>query len=547
VPTLPAAKIQFFNDLVEKCSASRDDRKDNYEKWRKWYLYGSDEVPGKFNKVYSHIDQLTSFMFSQETTKFSTNIDPSANDGNLAKVPVINQVILNEWHASNGDIVFGHALTWAFVYGSMFIKTRWASKQVEPYTVFPHDFGVLREDTPQLSRQEAFCNWYSISKSQLEYELDRAEHPRKKEILDNAYGAPKEDSGSMSARFIDVSTAVPSIGAVQGNVEMWPSNVVSYSPIVNDTMVEMCELYLWDDAISDYRIVTMAGNVDIYDRAIERMFLKGEHPFIQVCPTPAPDYFWGYSETERLVPLQILRNNRFDQIQHILDKQANPPKMVAGFPGTVDEIMLALDTPGGTIQSEMPGAKAEQMAPNVPEDLFREVAAIDAMFEEMSGITNVMQGRGESGVRSQGHASQLAKLGSSRAKKRALIVEDSLENMATLYLKIMQKYDGARTYRDEDGLEFVLDQFTDAATVKVDSHSNSPLFSDDASQKAFELFKAQAIDRDELLMLLDVPMEQLLRRNLKTKIIPEEQAKAKAEQEAVAKGEQAKHAHKGKR
>ncbi len=67
----------------------------------------------------------------------------------------------------------------------------------------------------------------------------------------------------------------------------------------------------------------------------------------------------------------------------------------------------------------------EQMAPSIPNDLFREIAEIDQMFEEASGIVNVLQGRGESGVRSAGHASQLARLGSSRAKKRALIIEST--------------------------------------------------------------------------------------------------------------------------
>jgi hypothetical protein len=88
----------------------------------------------------------------------------------------------------------------------------------------------------------------------------------------------------------------------------------------------------------------------------------------------------------------------------------------------------------------MPNAKVDRLAPNLPNDLFEMLREIDAMFSEVSGISNVLSGRGESGVRSQGHASQLARLGSSRAKKRALIVEDALEKVATMYLKLMQFY-----------------------------------------------------------------------------------------------------------
>jgi hypothetical protein len=136
------------------------------------------------------------------------------------------------------------------------------------------------------------------------------------------------------------------------------------------------------------------------------------------------------------------------------------------------------------------------------------------MFEEVSGIGNVLQGRGEQGVRSAGHASQLARLGSSRAKKKALVVEDSLEKMATLYLKLMQAYDDTH-YRDVDGKRFIAEQFTKDYVVKVDAHSNSPIFMEDLRALAFNLFKAQAIDKESLIDLLDPPMKQLLKDRLK--------------------------------
>jgi hypothetical protein len=531
IPTDSAAKLTLYGDLVQKCSVSREDRKDSYEKWRLWYLFGSDgQKPARFNKIYPHIDQLTSFMYTQETTKFSVTVGPSVSDLHLPKVSIVSRAILHEWHSSNCDILFGHALTWSFVYASMFIKTRWHQKQVEPYVVYPHDVGVLREDVTMLSRQEAFCHWYFVSKSQLEYELTITKHPRKDEILGNAVTQPLPERSGKGAQKIEVTGIQP---VIQGVVNMWPQGTPDYKPVVDDDMIELCELYVWDDDAADYRVATCAdSNIVIYDRLAATLYMKGEYPLIQVCPNPAPDYFWGYSETERLILLQKLREERMEQITHILDKQAHPPSMAAGFPGTVDEIALALDTPAGVVVSDSPAAKAESIAPNVPEDLFKEVAQIDEMFQEMSGINNVMQGKSEAGVRSQAHAGQLARLGSSRAKKRALIVEDSLENVATMYLKLMRKFDGERTYRDTEGVEFVMNQFPDEFTVKVDAHSNSPLFTEDQRQLAFELLKAGAIDREELLDLVDVPMSQLLKQKLKTTIIPaEQQAKA---QEAAA-------------
>ena len=125
-----------------------------------------------------------------------------------------------------------------------------------------------------------------------------------------------------------------------------------------------------------------------------------------------------------------------------------------------------------------------------------------------------MSGKGEAGVRSTGHASQLARLGSSRAKKRALIVEDSLEKVATLYLKLMQSYDDTH-FRDTDDVPFIAEQFSKDYVVKVDAHSNSPIFTEDLKQLAFNLFKAQAIDKETLIDLVEPPMKQLIKDKLK--------------------------------
>ena len=164
--------------------------------------------------------------------------------------------------------------------------------------------------------------------------------------------------------------------------------------------------------------------------------------------------------------------------------------------------------------TDMPQTKVEKLAPNIPQDLYAQLKEIDSMFEEASGISNVLSGRGESGVRSAGHASQLARLGSSRAKKRALMVEDSLEKMSTLYLKLLQAYNDTHL-TDSNDVKFIPEQFTRDYVVKVDAHSNSPIFMEDLRQLAFNLFKAQAIDKESLIDLLDPPMKQLLKDRLK--------------------------------
>jgi hypothetical protein len=301
----------------------------------------------------------------------------------------------------------------------------------------------------------------------------------------------------------------------------------------------MRELWVWNDETQDYQCVTLADpGVVIYDRPGESMFLKGEHPFIQVCPTPTYNYFWGQSEVQKLIGLQEMRNRRMADILDLLSRQVQPPTALTGFTGILDEKNFALNRPGGLIATDMPNAKAEQFAPALPADLFKEIAEIDAMFAEASGIVSVLQGRGEQGVRSAGHASQLARLGASRTKQRAMKIEDALEKMATLYMKMTQAYD-PEALVDDNGNKFIAEQFTSDYHVKVDAHSNSPIFTDESKSLAFNLLKVKAIDRMRLLDLVDPPMKQLLKEDLK-KIEEREAKAAQMQMQAEAKKEQLK-------
>ena len=288
-----------------------------------------------------------------------------------------------------------------------------------------------------------------------------------------------------------------------------------YKARVAEDTIEMHELWVWNDETEDYQVVTIASpTVIIYDRPGASLFIKGECPFVQICPNPLYDYYWGASECQKLILLQQLRNTRMTEILDLLSKQVSPPTSLVGFTGILDEKNFALNRAGGLLASDMPNAKVERLGPTMPPDLFEVIHEIDTMFGEVSGISNVLEGKGEAGVRSAGHASQLARLGSSRAKKRALIVEDSLEKVATLYLKLMQAYDPTH-FRDINDIPFIAEQFTKDYVVKVDAHSNSPIFTEDLKALAFNLFKAQAIDKEDLLDLLEPPMKQLLKDKLR--------------------------------
>ena len=512
IPTNSQDREEFYLDLIQKCLVSREERKVDYGSLRSWYLFGNgpDEAPALYNKIFPHIDQLTSFLYSAETTRFSIQLGASVPDQENMKVPTLTRALNDEWLNSNADQVFSAATTWALCYNSCFVKLV-INNGLHPYLVEPSCIGVLREDTPYMDRQEAIVHTYYITKSELLARL--YSHPRREEIVRRVGSMPHErtDIANGIERII-LSQSNPTM---YGNVNLDLAGGNRYKATVAEDTVEMTELWVWNDDTEDYQVVTMAApNVIIYDRPGASVFLKGECPFVQICPNPLYDYYWGASECQELILLQQLRNTRMTEVLDLLSKQVSPPTAFSGFSGITDEKYFAMQRAGSMIATDMPGAKVDRLAPEMPPDLFEVIHEIDAMFSEVSGISNVLSGKGEAGVRSTGHASQLARLGSSRAKKRALIVEDSLEKVATLYLKMMQAYDDTH-FRDTDDVPFIAEQFSKDFVVKVDAHSNSPIFTEDLKQLAFNLFKAQAIDKETLIDLVEPPMKQLIKDKLK--------------------------------
>ena len=513
IPEDNVKREEFYLDLINKCGVSAAERKGDYAALRNYYLFGSgpEESPAIFNKIYPHIDQLTSFLFSAETTRFSIDLGASVPADEFRRVPILTKALNDEWLNSNCDQVFSNALTWALCYNTTFVKLIYRSG-IHPYMIDPGNVGVLREDTPYTDRQEALVQKYYITKSELMNRL--YSHPKRDEILKRVSSAYHE-TGLDVPEGLDRIVMSQSNPTMYGNVNLDLSGYTRYKARVAEDTVEMNELWVWNDETQDYQVVTIADpDIVIYDRPGETVFLKGECPFVQVCPNPQYDYYWGQSEVQRLVFLQQLRNKRMSEILDLLSKQVNPPTALIGFSGILDEKNFALNRAGGLLSSDLPNAKVERVAPTMPQQLFEVIHEVDAMFAEASGISSVLSGRGEQGVRSAGHASQLARLGSSRAKKRAIIVEDAIEKVATLYLKMMRVYDDTH-FKDVDGVPFIAAQFTEDFVVKVDAHSNSPIFTEDLRQLAFNLFKAQAIDREGLIDLLEPPMKQLLKEKLK--------------------------------
>jgi len=532
----------LYDELVRQCTASRTDRFNFYQVLRNYYLFGSADAKGApYNKIGSTVETLSSFIYSPDTLRFSLHLGTEAPHDDIAKAVPLAKEVTEQWRVSKTHILFGMALRWSQVFGCMLMKGMWVNNRFRSYLVEPHQFGVLREDFPELSDQEAFTHHYTITKTQLAHNLTG--NPRKDSIMARV-GQSRTDnlpplSSGLSRLLIGspvgglaVSTAIPGamsgVDSGLGGGGRGPS--YDYSPHVEADLIDMCDLYVWDDEQDDYQVVTRAApEVVIYDRPSRWMgHVKGIGPFVKVIPEfNLYDYFWGGSFVARLTWLQEWRTQRTYEIRALLAKQVNPPMTMIGMGGIQDEKFQAYGTSGSRLSSAVPTGKVDVHAPEMPTDIFAEVAQIDTMFDDQAGLGHVLQGKGEPGVRSRGQADLMARLGSSRPKERAIAAEECAEEVAGLILRLTQDHSEQRFQALIDGklIPFTAEQFTRDYEVKVDGHSSSPIFVEDRKHDATTLHEAKAIDRATLLDMYDPPNLQELKERLK--VIEKQEAEAK--------------------
>jgi len=212
IPTKDLEREFFYRDLIEKCMVSLAERKGDYASLRSWFLFGAgtNENPALFNKIFPHIDQLTSFLYSAETTRFSINVGAAVPEQEHIKIPRLTLALNDEWLNSNADQVFSSALTWALVFNTTFVKLV-VNNGIHPYMVEPSSIGVLREDVTYTDRQEAIVQTYYITKSDLYNRL--YSHPKREEIvkrIQTAMHTKTEDMPEGLDRIIIFSPTQPS-------------------------------------------------------------------------------------------------------------------------------------------------------------------------------------------------------------------------------------------------------------------------------------------------------------------------------------------------
>ena len=571
----------WATELVHACTADLDERIQRGAMYRNLYLTGDPNgQPVTYPKTNSYIDNQAAWLFSPEELAFKLRFHNGGNKTlrrqGMAASSELRVMLSN---AGVYDVI-SSAVEWALVKGCSFIKLLWDDGDFKPHLIQPESMGVLLPNKPSLAEQPAFTHSTYYTPSQFMVAFSALENLQEiiKQTIKQA--RLKEDdrpdrANQMKQIVLGGLNPYKQAGTSSNNntgiVDWLGSPSAQFDSKTLAELIRVDELWVRDSRTNDWATFHIVGNVmvtgdkairnsfsDMYDpenkeRSLGHEFrehnpLSGIHPFVLVSPNKLDGYLWGRSELCNVGVAQMQINKRISGIQRLLRQQEDPSRFFSGGTGITRDKYSALKLPGAYFVDPSPTAKMQDVFPKLPEGLWESLHEIEAIFDEMSGLPPVLKGRGESGVRAQGHAETLTRNASPRFKKDALSVERSVEDLANLALSILRAKDprtlvawldptsenvAANLPADMEELEpptpgmkplpFQWRLLPDDARVIVDSHSASPAFIHEARSLMFDLAKAGAVTPEQLVEHTNPPGEDDIVADLHNKAI--EQAK----------------------
>ncbi len=528
VPKNGEELVRWTREIIDRCTVSTESRRLAARTWRNLFYMGSTTgVPSKYNRCYSHVDKLSSYIFSPADVRFTIEFEGDGSAKWDDKTRSATRYLNRAFNRSGCGQAFGQANEIALVEGASIIKQTWGpGGRLEPWVIRPAFFGVYREDIPSLDRQEAFTHTFYVTeegfKRLVAFHPDRAELVFRASV--SATPASVSDlttdsyfheivSGAMQPIAYSGQPGSPS--TAYGAVSVTSPPTPQLAPEVASRLIRIDDLWVWNDDLSDWTTIRFAEpGIIIEGRFRQRNLsdIEGSHPFVRVCSNEMPGYFWGRSELALLFQPQASLTMVTNTIEAIFRLRANPPRSYSGFQSMTPEKARAMLSPGGSITEQAIGAKVDNLAPEMPAEALAYLDKLEDIFDDVAGFTNLLSGEGEPGVRAGVHAGVLLRTSTPRIRDRALATEYQCGDFGTKTLKMLQTKDP--TVIGGEG-SFMLKQLPRDAIATVDSHTSSPAFVEDNRQLALTLAKAEAIDGETLIEMLHPPREDVLKDRLR--------------------------------
>ena len=517
LPGDQSERDKMYRNLVRECDLGRSERQELHRRMRNVYLNGSDTAsPVMYNRILEFVDTSSSYLYDPESPMFVVSAGDQFGDDYREEEEAASDYIQREW-IKRYTLTAMSAVEYGHVYPSVIVKT-FADRRGAKCQVLddPADFGVWRETLPTIHGQEAFCHFYNMPQPSFVrwvQTLDLKKEERDRLVLAASEYSAREGStvgGSVlpptQSRIILSAVSPSAIGAAQAAPMVSMASPQSDAPVI-----PMAELYVFDDALGDYRVVTLF-------RPIEEVLCEIENPqpgipiFHKLTLFPTQGYIWGLSPIERMIGLQMWRDEQMAGINDLMRLNLDPPRAFLGIPGITEEKAKRLNSPGGMFTSAQPGGDIKSLAPPIPPDVWTMVDGIDRMFDRLGGLPPGSDvAADQANMRAGDQLATAASLGSPRTRKRAMYVEAFVNDVATSILKLRQMA-AVKLIKPQSGEPFLLGQIPpENLTATIAGHTASPLYSERTFERALLVYDRQAIDDETLVQFSGLPMQAQLR------------------------------------
>ncbi len=511
VPTDAKKLLDFTHVLVEQCNVSLPSRRAYYAGLNQIAETGRyDGTKALINKIDPHLSRIAAHIFSPVELKFSIDYDKMHPKQDLDRARVAAMQLTRQWDRSSTDILFGRGVFESLKYGWCGLK-QWPQSEGKEETskqyaklVMPWNFGVYNEAENDISKQVAVCETISLTLPEVWRRIWHLPSSEKLFERIRAHAAPNQAQNSNQSFFHQVlSTNQLQTSNPNGFSGTLPGGMVNVSsggsfqimgPQVAAETIIMREL--WVQGEDDYvTIQLIEPDILLCPAMIGGKMMKRENllgllahcqPYRAIQVNETTNWFWGKSEIVNMAEPQTLLASLLDDMRRLIGVQVDKILFFMGENKITDELYGQMRLAGyGSLDTN---SKIEDMTPAFPPELLPVIKFVIEQMDINSGFPPIMQGQGEQGVRAGSHAGTLLKTGSPTLRDRALIAERSCAVSADFTQEIKEAKDDSTYWTKADTIvdvretEFKLTDLPDDWRVTVDSHSSSPIFSDENAQ-----------------------------------------------------------------
>lgn len=529
VPTDQQKLLAFANEHIEMCRISVGMRASYCRLMNAIAETGRyDGTKALINMLTTHLNRTTSHLFSPVELKFSVDFERTYPKNYLQRAAVVAKILTRSWERSNIDHVFALGVFQSLKYGACLLK-QWVQVEGPGQTpvyykklVMPWQFGVYNESENEIDRQPAMVETTTMTLPEVWrriYHLPNAaklfERVRGHAMHGQAMSDPQSyfhQVLSTSQLQTGVSGATRSLpgGIVQLNND---PNYAIMGPQVGAEVVNVHELWVQDD--EDYTTIIMIEPDIIIAPFGKKMNLTGVdglQPYTLIQPNEVANWFWGRSELVDLIEPQALLSTWCDDAKRLFGLQVDKILAFIGDNGIDDEKYGQFR--GAGWMNLQQGSDVKDLTPKIFPEMIPMIKFVIEQINWLSGFPNIMQGQGEPGVRAGSHADTLMKTASPYLRDRALLVERQVATAADKTLALKEAKDGSVYWTDGTSLEtmdktqFKLTDLADDWRVSVDSHSSSPIFSDENTQLVMAGFKGGMVTGEYVVDNLPFPNKE---------------------------------------